>query len=457
LACVVSGVARGRLVLEAARGRAGIYLLAQAEAARVAANAGDAPAGRARQAVLLFRKHVEGARVRGLLRLPGERQLVLDCGAARLSLRLFGAPALTLVVGDQAVATLGTGRAAWPPPAPDARAGPEPPDAGRPALALSALEDEPSDSALAPAGSVAVAADGAVRFARWRDAFARFLELRVRGDAFAALLRARKAEAERERKRLASLLRHLEHDASGQQDPDTLRRQAEALKAAPASVAAGAREAELPDPYDSSRSLRVALLPSLSAIANAERLFEKARRVTRARAEIESRRGQARAQLALALERLRFLETARSIDQLAVPADPPRRRPAPPAGASGPRRYLTSRGLPLFVGRGARENQRLTFELARPEDLWFHARDAPGAHVILRDDQGRAGALDRREAAEVAAFFSEAKGSKAVDVHCARRKHLRAAKGGPGRVRVGHSETLRVAPRDPEGRLRRRP
>jgi hypothetical protein len=56
----------------------------------------------------------------------------------------------------------------------------------------------------------------------------------------------------------------------------------------------------------------------------------------------------------------------------------------------------------------------------------------------------------------VAAFFSGAAGERAVDVHCTRRKHLRPAKGGAGRVLIGHSETLRVMPKDPEGRLRRR-
>ena len=59
----------------------------------------------------------------------------------------------------------------------------------------------------------------------------------------------------------------------------------------------------------------------------------------------------------------------------------------------------------------------------------------------------------------MAAFFSEARGEALVDVHVTRRKHVKPAKGGPGRVFVAHSDTLRVAPRDPEGRLRsgRRP
>jgi hypothetical protein len=56
----------------------------------------------------------------------------------------------------------------------------------------------------------------------------------------------------------------------------------------------------------------------------------------------------------------------------------------------------------------------------------------------------------------VAAFFSEARGESLVDVHVTRRKHVKPARGGPGRVFVGHSDTLRVPPRDPEGRLRKR-
>ena len=75
---------------------------------------------------------------------------------------------------------------------------------------------------------------------------------------------------------------------------------------------------------------------------------------------------------------------------------------------------------------------------------------------VLRDNEGRAAADDLREAAEVAAFFSEARSASLVDVHVTRRKHVRPAKGGPGRVYVAHSDTLRVAPRDPEGRLRSR-
>jgi len=451
--CAVSGGAKSRLVLEAARGRAGLYLLTRAEADAIAGLAGGEPEGRARHAHLLFRKHVDGVRVHGLRRLEGERQLLLECGDVTLSLRLWGAPALTLAVAGTPLATLGTGREAWPLVAREEA--PLPVTSSRPALLLPAPLAALTDADVAPSKAVAITPEGSAVFGSWREAFARYLELRTRGDAFAVLLQARKSEAARELKRLRALAGHLERDAAGQEDPDVLRRQAEALLAAKASVAPRATEAELPDPYDPARTLRVTLQPSLDAVANAQRLFEKARRIARGRGEVAARREAALQQLALVEQRILSIDAARRIDELPGAARP--RRATPAAGdASSGRRYLTSGGLQLHVGRGARENQRLTFELARPEDLWFHARDTPGAHVILRDDQGRAGPDDRREAAEVAAFFSDAAGSKAVDVHCARRKHLRPAKGSPGRVLVGHSETLRVVPRDPEGRLRRR-
>ena len=159
--------------------------------------------------------------------------------------------------------------------------------------------------------------------------------------------------------------------------------------------------------------------------------------------------------LAAARAREAVILSARSRDEL-PPAPEPSREEASGEARSGPRRYLTGRGLTLLVGRGARENHQLTFAIARPEDLWLHARDVPGAHVILRDDEGRAGPEDIREAAEVAAFFSGARDEARADVHVARRKHVRPAGSGAGRVRVAHSDTVRVAPRDPAGRLRER-
>jgi hypothetical protein len=430
--------------------------------------------------------------------------------------RLGGsAPAATLVVEGTAAATIG-GAPAWPLPAADTLRRWEtiPPEAvesaalearaaGRPlhrALAaacpelgpllareldgspasLAALRarlrdarptvlaprdlDRCDDADLAAADAVALApitltgrAGAAMHPSSWREAAAVFLVARLRGDAFVRRQRSALAGARRDALRLSQLEQNLSRDLALMPEADLLRRRAEALLASPSALPPGATEAAIADPRDPQQRLRFAVDPALSGPANADRLFEKARRIGRARVQVEGRLGTTRADLAAARARVTAVSSARNLDDLGP--DPGTVRAdtfAPASERSGPRRYLTGRGLTILVGRGARENHWLTFEMARPEDLWLHARDVPGAHVILRDDEGRAGPEDVREAAEVAAFFSGARAQPRADVHVARRKHLRAAGGGPGRVRVAHSENVRVAPRDPAGRLRSR-
>jgi predicted ribosome quality control (RQC) complex YloA/Tae2 family protein len=292
----------------------------------------------------------------------------------------------------------------------------------------------------------------------WTAAAALFLRARLRGQRFARAQRAVVDAATREARRAAQLLVHLEGDLRGLPAAGELRRQAEALLACGRRDTAGAGELDVPDPYQPQSHLRVRVDPGLTLPANADRLFAKARRIERARAQVEARIADTRAHLDRARAGEAALRAARNHAELGGRAGPSPLsvRGATPSTGAGARHYLTGRGLSVLVGRGARENHRLTFGVAGPEDVWLHARDVPGAHVILRDPEGRAAADDLREAAELAAFFSEAARQGQVDVHVTRRKHVRPAKGGAGRVIVAHSDTLRVAPRDPEGRLRRR-
>jgi predicted ribosome quality control (RQC) complex YloA/Tae2 family protein len=291
----------------------------------------------------------------------------------------------------------------------------------------------------------------------WTDAAAAFLQARLRGQRFERRRRDLSGAATRETRRLSRLLSHLEGDLAGLPVAGDLRRHAEALLAAPRRDSPAGGEVEVGDPYAPDVPLRIRVDPALSLPANADRLFDKARRMERARGQVEARIEATRAALEAARAREASVRGARDAAGLDVVAPGPAASPrAAPAAAGGSRHYLTSRGLSILVGRGARENHRLTFGVARPEDLWLHARDVPGAHVIVRDPEGRASPEDLREAAELAAFFSEAARHDQVEVHVTRRKHVRPARGAPGRVIVGHSDTLRVAPRDPEGRLRRR-
>jgi hypothetical protein len=509
----VSGSRDRWLWLDAGRGTAGVYWLSRDSARGLAE--GTVVPGRARQALLHLRKHVDGARVISIERIPGERTMVLETGDSRLVLRLSGpAPSLSLVLGGAVLGRLGEGPEAWPLPAgsperewdrldpavfeavvataqaggrslaravvaacpglgpllareSDGSAGslvalrerlreaaptllvPGPPDAWHDADLA-----EPGAVALAP---VALAGGGrhVLRPPSWLEAGSTFLEARRRGLGFERLRRAALDDARRRIRRLEQLEVNLAQDLAGLADENDLRRRAEALLAFARGTEAGRESVEVEDPYEPGRLLAVALDPRLGGLANAERMFEKARRVERARHQVELRLRETRSELAAAREREALVLDARDRGGLPGPAEGAS-APDGGAGAAGPRHYLTARGLSVLVGRNARENHHLTFRVARAEDLWLHARDVPGSHVVLRDGEGRAGADDLREAAEVAAFFSEARGESLVDVHVTRRKHVKPARGGPGRVFVAHSDTLRVSPRDPEGRLRKR-
>lgn len=447
------------LWLDASRASAGIYLVPRKDIGRLS-QAGE-PSGRTRHALLLLRKHLAGRRVSALRRVPGERTLVLEAGTVALVLRLSGAAAATLAVDGVAVATFGEGREAWPPPPPDAEreAAWTAAADSRPTLRLPAPLDAAHDGDLVAGRAVELGGVGArggtlVHPATWCHAAVLYLEARLRGARFERQRRVVLGRARTEARRLARLEGHLARDVESLPDAVLLRRGAEALLAAPQAAPPGAVETRVPDPYEPGRQISVPLDPRLSLRANADRLFEKARRIDRGRKQVDARLAETRAALEVARERESRAERARDVSDL--DPSPPEHRETTDEGGAGPRHYLSSRGLSILVGRGARENHHLTFAVARPEDLWLHARDVPGAHVILRDNEGRAGPEDQREAAEVAAFFSEARGDSGIDVHVTRRKHVRAAGGGPGRVKVSYSETLRVTPRDPDGRLRRR-
>jgi predicted ribosome quality control (RQC) complex YloA/Tae2 family protein len=114
--------------------------------------------------------------------------------------------------------------------------------------------------------------------------------------------------------------------------------------------------------------------------------------------------------------------------------------------------YRTAHGSRIVVGRSPLENADLTFRLARPNDLWFHAQRIPGAHVILaRDDRSEVPDEDLRLAASLAALHSRGKSSATVPVDYTLRKHVRKQRAAPpGLVWYTHAKTIVVEPRENE-------
>jgi predicted ribosome quality control (RQC) complex YloA/Tae2 family protein len=121
--------------------------------------------------------------------------------------------------------------------------------------------------------------------------------------------------------------------------------------------------------------------------------------------------------------------------------------------SSRPARKIVAVDLPsgarLYVGRSPRENAEITFSIARPDDLWFHARNIPGAHVVLATNARSAPSDDEiATAAAIAAYHSKARASASVDVDYTRRKYVRKQKSAaPGMVWYTDFKTIRVSPR----------
>ena len=152
----------------------------------------------------------------------------------------------------------------------------------------------------------------------------------------------------------------------------------------------------------------------------------------------------------------RTLEEARSgslsAERIGALLGPPEARGPGDGGGPMPslpyRRFVSSGGLEIRVGRGAKHNDDLTFRHSRPMDVWLHARSVGGAHVVLRwDSKDRPPARDLEEAAVLAALHSKARTSGSVPVDWTRRKWVRKPRGAKsGSVTMDRAETVFVEP-----------
>lgn len=115
-----------------------------------------------------------------------------------------------------------------------------------------------------------------------------------------------------------------------------------------------------------------------------------------------------------------------------------------------PEQYLASDGKTIiYVGRNNLQNEELTFKMARKEELWFHAKDIPGSHVVISGNLNPTDEV-KTDAAELAAYFSKGRLSNLVQVDMIEVKKLNKPTGGkPGFVTYTGQKTLRVTP-DPE-------
>jgi predicted ribosome quality control (RQC) complex YloA/Tae2 family protein len=108
-------------------------------------------------------------------------------------------------------------------------------------------------------------------------------------------------------------------------------------------------------------------------------------------------------------------------------------------------RFYSVNGTEILVGRNARQNDHITFNIAGASDLWLHARDVPGAHVVIRSGGQPVDNETLQAAAQLAAYYSKRRGDGAVPVAVTQRRFVTRIPGGrPGQVHFRQEETLVV-------------
>gem|GEM_PF-4108225 len=193
----------------------------------------------------------------------------------------------------------------------------------------------------------------------------------------------------------------------------------------------------------------IPLPPGLTPAEAAQKYFAHYKRLVSRQKRLSSELTRTRQAVADAESHLRALEAAGGPalpGDLASPEGASPASPLRPAKGTPPgREFRTTTGRRMRIGRNAADNE-LLWRSAASRDIWLHAKDIAGSHVIL-SAEGGIGEGEIEEAALLAAYFSKARRSAHVAVDWTLRRHVRKPKGsGPGFVLYDHETTLFVDP-----------
>lgn len=347
------------------------------------------------------------------------------------------------------------------------------------AIAVDFDPTRPNLYLLGPGDAILGAADERTRRAHFPGAKARFIAsaraslstIRSRDQAFARgaqlvtqgersseqrLRSQARTQANATLKRLTRKAAAIREDLARAETAPLLRREANLLLCHLMAIASGSEEVALEDiSAEPIETLRIKLDPSMSAQQNAERRFARARRMERGAGIAAARLADAERELTSLssfVEASDALDVASLIREAALigiklDAGAAQERPRAAKGRQEHvpyRSFQTQTGARILVGKGAADNDALTLTIARPHDLWLHARGLHGAHVIIPRERNAEIAPELLlDAAHLAVHFSSARGESSAEVQYAERRYLRKPKGSaPGAVRVDRERVL---------------
>lgn len=247
------------------------------------------------------------------------------------------------------------------------------------------------------------------------------------------------------------------------QGREELKKQADLITANIYAIKSGDRRAVVTDYFSEGMpQIEIPLDPDISPQQNAQLLYKRYARLKNAELALTAQIEAGEAELKYIdslLYGLSQAQTEKDIRELTAEAAASGYVKKPQAkkqkqekpGAFAPKRYVTSGGFTLLRGRNNRENDQLTMRTAKGGDIWFHARNIPGSHVIMQLEGAEPSERDLEEAAALAALYSGAGSSPKVPVDYTRVKNVKKPQGArPGMVNYFNFKTMLIEPKEPE-------
>ena len=260
-------------------------------------------------------------------------------------------------------------------------------------------------------------------------------------------------------KKREKLIEKLTSDLANHGDAQTWKRFGDLLLANLATARRAGDKIYVTDFYDENApTIEINVEENVSITEAAEKFFKRYTKARNAREEISKRLSVSETELAnLKQQKQRLDRAVGERDESVVTefsdAEPEKLHVKIKERATenfgGARRYTSSDGFEILVGKAAKDNDFLTFRVAKSLDLWLHAADYPGSHVVVRNpNRQEIPQKTLLEAAQIAAFFSQAKSQAKVAVHYTPKKFVGKPKGAAfGLVSLSSFKTILVEPK----------
>ncbi|MDM8262876.1 NFACT RNA binding domain-containing protein [Ligilactobacillus salivarius] len=250
-------------------------------------------------------------------------------------------------------------------------------------------------------------------------------------------------------------LKKLSNELKATENADEYRIKGEVLTTYLYQIKRGMTKIALPNFYDNNKEITISLSNQLSPSQNAQKYFKKYQKLKNAVTFINE-------QIELTKKEVAYLEEIQTQIELATPTDlndiktelqqegyikkkQQKSKHSSRVKINKPESFIASDGTEILVGKNNLQNEKLTLHTAKKTDIWLHAKNIPGSHVIIKSNNPSDETLF--EAAMLAAYFSKFRSSANVPIDYVQVKNIRKPNGSkPGFVIYEGQKTLTVTP-----------